>query len=73
MRLSEDDGPPAHLFLGDDDELGEELGDEDLASVIRGNASRVPPAVELQTVTITRDEVAGHEAVPPIPPPKDRT
>jgi hypothetical protein len=30
-----------------------------------------PPPVELQTVGMRRDEVTGHEAVPPIPPPKD--
>lgn len=60
MRLSEDDGPPAHLFLEDDEEQDEEIGgDED------------PPPVELQRVAITRDEITGHEAVPPVPPPKD--
>ena len=70
MRLSEDDGPPAHLFLEDDEELEDEVGDDDMSN-IRGNASHAPPSVELQTVAIRRDEVTGHEAVPPAPPPKD--
>ena len=72
MRLSEDDGPPAHLFLGDDEEQEGDIGDVDDIGSIRRNASRVPPPVELQTVTTTRDEVFGHDAVPPAPPPKDR-
>jgi hypothetical protein len=72
VRLSEDDGPPAHLFLGDDEEQEEEVGDDDEIGNIRGNTSHVPPPVELQTVAITRGEVTGHEAVPPVPPPKDR-
>jgi hypothetical protein len=73
VRLSEDDGPPAHLFLGDDEEQEDDIGGDDDIGSIRGNASRGPPSVELQTVSITRDEVTGDEAVPPLPPPKDRT
>ena len=71
MRLSEDDGPPAHLFLEDDEELEDEVCDDDDMGNIRGNASHAPPSVELQTVAIRWDEVTGHEAVPPAPPPKD--
>lgn len=72
MRLSEDDGPPAHLFLGDDEDQDGDIGDDDEIGSIRRNASRVPPPVELQTVTTTRDEVTDYDAVPPAPPPKDR-
>lgn len=71
MRLSEDDGPPAHLFLGDDEEQEGEVRDDDEIGNIRGNALHEPPPVELQTVAMRRDEVTSHEAVPPIPPPKD--
>jgi hypothetical protein len=59
------------LFLEDDEEQGDEVGDDDDMGKIRGNASHGPPSVELQTVAIRRDEVTGHEAVPPAPPPKD--
>lgn len=61
VRLSEDDGPPAHLFLEDDEEQDEEIGGDE-----------GPPPVELQRVAISRDEVTDHETVPPVPPPKDR-
>lgn len=74
MRLSEDDGPPAHLFLGDDDEEQEdEVGNNDGIGDIGENASHLPPSVELQSVGITRFDVTGHEDVPPAPPPKDLT
>lgn len=72
MRLSEDDGPPAHLFLGDDEEQEDEVGGGDDISDI-GDASHLPPSVELQNVGITRVDVTGHEDVPPAPPPKDLT
>jgi len=71
VRLSEDDGPPAHLFLEDDEEQEDEIGDDDDMGNIRRSASHAPPSVELQTVAIRRDEVSSHEAVIPAPPPKD--
>ncbi|KAI0285591.1 hypothetical protein BC826DRAFT_1051712 [Russula brevipes] len=69
VRLSEDDGPPAHSFLGDDEEIEEDLSDggED-----DDGARANPQPVELQTVGITRFEVVDPEEVPPIPPAKDR-
>jgi hypothetical protein len=73
VRLSEDDGPPAHLFLGDDEEQEDEVGDIDDIGGIGENASRLPSPVELQSVGITRVDVSGHEDVPPAPPPKDQT
>ncbi|KAI0277177.1 hypothetical protein BGY98DRAFT_649058 [Russula aff. rugulosa BPL654] len=74
VRLSEDDGPPAHLFLGDDDEEQEdEIGDNDGIGDIGENVSHLPPPVELQSVGITRVDVTGYEDVPPAPPPKDLT
>ena len=55
VRLSEDDGPPAHTFLDEhDDEREEEdseSGDDD--SVRQEDIRRVPP-VELQRAGITR-------------------
>ena len=73
MRLSEDDGPPAHLFLGDDEEQDDEIGGGDGIGGIGENA-HLPPPVELQSVGITRVDVIGHdEDVPPAPPPKDLT
>jgi len=71
VRLSEDDGPPAHLFLGDDEEQEEEVGDYSGIGDVRGDGSHFPPPVELQSVGITRVEVTDHDAVPPAPPPKD--
>jgi len=51
VRLSEDDGPPAHSFLEEEDvdEQEEEDDENDGDSVGRENTRRVPP-VELQTV-----------------------
>jgi hypothetical protein len=72
VRLSEDDGPPAHLFL-EDEELEDEVGDVGDIGDIGENASHLPSPVELQSVGITRVDVTGHEDVPPAPPPKDRT
>ena len=72
VRLSEDDGPPAHLFLGDGEGQEDEVDDDDDIGVIGENASHFPPPVELQSVGITRVGVT-HEDVPPAPPPKDRT
>ncbi|KAN0120617.1 hypothetical protein V8E52_004444 [Russula decolorans] len=73
VRLSEDDGPPAHLFLEDDEDEEDEVGDVDDIGDIGENASHFPSPVELQSVGITRVDVTGHEDVPPAPPPKDRT
>lgn len=73
MRLSEDDGPPAHLFLGDDEDQEDEVGDNDDIGGIGENTSHLPPPVELQSVGITRFDVTGHDDVPPAPPPKDMT
>ncbi len=73
MRLSEDDGPPAHLFLGDDEDQEGEGGDDNDFGDIRGDTSHLPPPVELQSVGITRVEVTDLEAVPPAPPPKGLT
>lgn len=73
MRLSEDDGPPAHLFLGDDEEQEDEVGDIGDIGGIGENALHLPSPVELQSVGITRVDVSGHEDVPPAPPPKDQT
>jgi len=70
VRLSEDDGPPAHSFLEDDEDQEEvfEDDDDDLYSLGgRENSTHVPP-VEL--IRITR--IDGLEDVPPAPPPKDR-
>ena len=73
VRLSEDDGPPAHSFLGaDDDEEDEEESESDGDSVGQENTRRVPP-VELQRVGITRADVpslAVNEDTPP--PPQGR-
>jgi hypothetical protein len=69
VRLSEDDGPPAHSFLGDDEEIEEDFSD---GSEDGDNARANTQPVELQTVGITRFEVVDPEDVPPIPPAKDR-
>lgn len=72
MRLSEDDGPPAHMFLGDDEEHDDDVGDVGDIGDIGENASHLPP-VELQSVGIAHVDVTRYEDVPPAPPPKDRT
>jgi hypothetical protein len=61
------------LFLGDDEEQEDEVGDADDIGGIGENASHLPSPVELQNVGITRVDVSGHEDVPPAPPPKDQT
>ncbi|KAH9060671.1 hypothetical protein EDB87DRAFT_1683367 [Lactarius vividus] len=77
VRLSEDDGPPAHSFLEEDDDDGqeEEGGESDSDGIGWENARRVPP-VELQRVGIARADASGlpmmNEGTPPPPPPKDR-
>ena len=70
MRLSEDDGPPAHSFLGDDEELEDEVsdGDEDVDS----DGTPFVPSVGLQILGRTPVEVTTLEDVPPVPPAKDR-
>ncbi|KAI9450945.1 hypothetical protein BJY52DRAFT_137900 [Lactarius psammicola] len=77
VRLSEDDGPPAHSFLeeDDDEEQDEEGGESGGDNIRRENAGRIPP-VELQRVAITRAEASSspmNEGTTPPPPPKDRT
>jgi hypothetical protein len=72
VRLSEDDGPPAHLFLEDGEEQDNEVGDGDGIGHIGGD-EHLPSPVELQSVGITRVDAIGHEDVPPAPPPKDLT
>ena len=70
VRLSEDDGPPAHSFLDqvdDDDDNYEDDGDGDGN---RGEDALHPSPVELQRVGITRVEVTSLEDAPPVPPPK---
>ena len=73
MRLSEDDGPPAHLFLEDDEEQEDGVGDGDDIGGIGENASDLPSPVELQSVGLTRVDVTGYGDVRPAPPPKDQT
>ncbi|KAH9957525.1 hypothetical protein BC827DRAFT_654897 [Russula dissimulans] len=70
VRLSEDDGPPAHSFLGDDEDQEEvfEDNDDELYNLGGRENSRHVPPVEL--IRITR--IDGVEDVPPAPPPKDR-
>ena len=77
VRLSEDDGPPAHTFLGEDDD-DDGLEDEDSESgagddIGQEDARRVPD-VELQRVGVPRvdsDASRVNEDTPP-PPPKVR-
>lgn len=71
MRLSEDDGPPAHLFLEDDEEQEDEIGNDGIGD-IEEDASNLPSPVELQSVELTRVDVTGRKDIPPVPPPKDR-
>ncbi|KAI0000810.1 hypothetical protein BJV74DRAFT_820822 [Russula compacta] len=65
VRLSEDDGPPAHSFLDqvDDDDDGDGDGNS------REDTLHAPP-VELQRVGIARAEVTSLEDAPPVLPPK---
>jgi hypothetical protein len=64
VRLSEDDGPPAHTFLEeDDDEREEEDSESGDDGIGQEDIRRVPP-VELQRVGITRADAP--------PPPQDR-
>ena len=70
VRLSEDDGPPAHSFLGEDDDEEDEEGESDGDSIGQENTRRMPH-VELQRVGITRADVpslAVNEDMPPPPP-----
>ncbi|KAF8266016.1 hypothetical protein EI94DRAFT_1587063 [Lactarius quietus] len=71
VRLSEDDGPPAHSFLREDDEEDDGSGSDDgIGQEITG---RVSP-VELQRVGVPRADAPSlltNEDAPP-PPPKDR-
>ena len=75
VRLSEDDGPPAHSFLGDDEELEDEFGGdyEDNDSGNRRESRPFVPPVGLQSFARTPLEVTSLENAPPVPPPKDRT
>ena len=75
VRLSEDDGPPAHTFLEDDEELGDEFGGdyEDNDSGNRRESRPFVPPVGLQSFARTPLEVTSLENAPPVPPPKDRT
>lgn len=72
MRLSEDDGPPAHLFLGDDDdqEGGVDIDEEDNDGRNRRDGRPLVPSVGTQRPA-RLVEVTGLEDVPPVPPPKD--
>jgi hypothetical protein len=75
VRLSEDDGPPAHSFLGDDDDQEGEVGavgEEDNDSGNRRESTPLVPSVGLQR-SGRLVEVTGLEDVPPVPPPKDLT
>ncbi|KAI0252282.1 hypothetical protein BJV78DRAFT_1281840 [Lactifluus subvellereus] len=78
VRLSEDDGPPSHSFLGDDYDVpeGDEEGydDDGAGGNRRENTNHVPP-VALQGVGTMRTEASSLpmvEDAPPSPPPKDR-
>ena len=57
VRLSEDDGPPAHSFLEDEEDDEQEEEDDEIGGdgIRWENTRRVPP-VELQRVGITRAE-----------------
>jgi hypothetical protein len=71
VRLSEDDGPPAHSFLGDDEEPDDGIddGNEDVDS----GSTPFVPSVGFQGLGRTPVEVTTLEDVPPVPPTKDRT
>jgi hypothetical protein len=72
VRLSEDDGPPAHSFLGDDDDQEGEVGavgEQDNDGGNRRESTPLVPSVELQRPG-RLVEVTGLD-VPPVPPPKD--
>jgi hypothetical protein len=68
VRLSEDDGPPSHLFLGDDYDVPEEgeerYNDDSAANIPQGDTSSVPPIALQRVGTMGEDEI-------PTPPPKD--
>jgi hypothetical protein len=74
VRLSEDDGPPAHTFLGeDDDELEEEDSESGSDDDIRQERTTRVPDVELQTVGVPRADAPSllvNEDAPP--PPQGR-
>jgi len=70
VRLSEDDGPPAHSFLGDDEELEDEVSDVD--EDVDSDGTPFVPSVGLQRLGRTPVEVTTLEDVPPVPPAKDR-
>jgi hypothetical protein len=69
VRLSEDDGPPSHSFLGDDYDVPEEgeerYNDDSAVNIRRGDTSSVPPIALQRVGTMGEDEA-------PTPPPKDR-
>jgi hypothetical protein len=76
VRLSEDDGPPSHSFLGDDYEApgGVEEGYDDGGGNGPANTNRAPPEA-LQRVGTMRTEAPSlsmGEDVSPSPPPKDQ-
>ncbi|KAN0136628.1 hypothetical protein V8E53_005675 [Lactarius tabidus] len=75
VRLSEDDGPPAHTFLEeDDDELEEEDSESGGDDDIRQEGTRRAPDVELPTVGVPRGDapslLVNEDA--PLPAPKGR-
>lgn len=73
VRLSEDDGPPAHSFLGDDEEQEGEVGYySEGGGGNRRESTPLVPTVKLQRPARTLAEVTSLEDVPPAPPPKDR-
>lgn len=72
MRLSEDDGPPAHSFLGDDDDEVGAVNEEDNDGGNRRESTPLVLSVGLQRPG-RLVEVTGLEDVPPVPPPKDLT
>ncbi|KAI9459829.1 hypothetical protein F5148DRAFT_1287035 [Russula earlei] len=71
VRLSEDDGPPAHSFLEDDENQEEMVGEDNEVDGRngRGSTPRVPPAEPQPQIT----RIAGLDDAPPAPPPKNRT
>jgi len=71
VRLSEDDGPPAHSFLEDDEELEDEVGGSN--GDIDSGSTPFVPSVGLQRLGRPPVEVTNLEDLPPVPPAKDRT
>ncbi|KAI0296972.1 hypothetical protein B0F90DRAFT_997028 [Multifurca ochricompacta] len=77
VRLSEDDGPPAHSFIRDDDDDDDddvqENDDEGGSSDRRPENTRRVSSTELQTVGVPRLGVSGLPVVVPTPTPKNRS